>query len=54
MRVRIEQEYYGEAIDVGDLEKFVDAVRAATNDYMHPNLQKVQIESTRLVYEREK
>lgn len=53
MRVRIEQDYY-ETVSLDVLEKFVDAVRAATNDLMHQGRTDITIESNRLIYEREK
>lgn len=54
MRVRIEEEVYDGEINLEDLETFVEAVRASAAHFMHPGLQVIRIDSTRLVYEREK
>lgn len=53
MRVRIEQDYY-DTVSLDVLEKFVEAVRAATNDVIHQGRTEITIESSRLIYEREK
>ncbi|WP_406379145.1 hypothetical protein [Streptomyces sp. NBC_00197] len=53
MRVRIEQDYY-DTVSLDVLEKFVDAVKAATNDVIHQGRTDIVIEPGRLIYEREK
>ncbi|MFB7420719.1 hypothetical protein ACFC1L_39745 [Streptomyces sp. NPDC056210] len=54
MKVCIEQELYGDGrITLGDLRKFVDAVEASTNDFLHPELQTIEIRTYGIVYEKE-
>lgn len=54
MRVLIEQELDGDRVTLEDLESFVEAVRAATSGYMHPELQTIEISYGKLSYERDK